>query len=79
MATNVQPPQVPETPKTPQTEEQGAKKQTWSEYGNKVYNEQYDKWVPWIEDLYLRWFTKDNKASYTTKGKLPKKKKSQPS
>lgn len=25
--------------------------------------------MPWIEDLYLRYFTKDNKASYTTKRK----------
>lgn len=48
------------------TEEE--KKQTWSEYGKEVYNEQYERWMPWIEDFYLRWFTKDNKASYATKG-----------
>ncbi len=34
----------------------------------KTYNEQYEKWVPWLEDMYLHYFTKDNKASYTTKG-----------
>lgn len=34
----------------------------------KTYNEQYEKWVPWLEDMFLRYFTKDNKASYTTKG-----------
>jgi hypothetical protein len=39
-----------------------------SEWAQKTYNEQYEKWVPWIEDMYLRWFTKDNKASYVAKG-----------
>lgn len=24
--------------------------------------------MPWIEDMYLKWFTNDNKASYATKG-----------
>jgi len=24
--------------------------------------------MPWIEDHFLKWFTKDNKASYATKG-----------
>ncbi|KLU82449.1 hypothetical protein MAPG_01521 [Magnaporthiopsis poae ATCC 64411] len=33
----------------------------------KTYNEQYEKWVPWLEDMFLRYFTKDNKASYATK------------
>ncbi|KAF3069889.1 hypothetical protein CFAM422_006627 [Trichoderma lentiforme] len=37
------------------------------EWAKKTYNEQYESWVPWLEDIYLRWFTKDNKASYTTK------------
>jgi hypothetical protein len=32
------------------------------------YNKQYEKWVPWLEDMYLHYFTKDNKASYTAKG-----------
>ncbi|KAJ4388054.1 hypothetical protein N0V93_008659 [Gnomoniopsis smithogilvyi] len=54
------------------TEEE--KKQTWSEYGKQVYNEQYERWMPWIEDFYLRWFTKDNKASYATKDTLDKSK-----
>jgi len=30
--------------------------------------DQYDKWVPWLEDKFLKLFTKDNKASYATKG-----------
>ena len=44
------------------------------EYAKKNYPEQYEKWVPWLEDVYLRWFTKDNKASYTTKDTLDKTK-----
>ena len=38
------------------------------EWSKKTYNEQYEKWVPWVEDLYLRYFTKDNKTSYATRG-----------
>lgn len=44
------------------------------EWTKKTYNEQYEKWVPWLEDLYLRYFTKDNKASYATRGTLDKTK-----
>ncbi|KAH6886342.1 hypothetical protein B0T10DRAFT_530550 [Thelonectria olida] len=44
------------------------------EWTKKTYNDQYEKWVPWMEDLYLRWFTNDNKASYTTKDTLGKTK-----
>ncbi|KAK4071881.1 hypothetical protein Trisim1_008496 [Trichoderma cf. simile WF8] len=44
------------------------------EWAKKTYNEQYESWVPWLEDIYLRWFTKDNKASYTTKSNLDKAK-----
>lgn len=42
-----------------------------AEWAKQTYNSQYEKWVPWVEDIYLRWFTKDNKASYATKGKPP--------
>ncbi|KAK6543638.1 hypothetical protein TWF694_000382 [Orbilia ellipsospora] len=38
------------------------------------YNKQYEKWVPWLEDQYLYWFGKDNKASYVTKQQLDKSK-----
>jgi len=38
------------------------------------YNNQYEKWMPWIEDQYLRWFGNDNKASYATKDTLNKSK-----
>jgi len=55
--------------------QQENRRQSWSEYGKEwavygkeKYNEQYENWMPWIEDMYLRWFTKDNKTSYTVKG-----------
>jgi hypothetical protein len=38
------------------------------EWAKNTYNDQYEKWMPWIEDMYLKWFTKDNKTSYATKG-----------
>ncbi|KAK6341445.1 hypothetical protein TWF696_008519 [Orbilia brochopaga] len=38
------------------------------------YNRQYEKWVPWLEDQYLYYFGKDNKASYVTKQQLDKSK-----
>ncbi|KAL2760378.1 hypothetical protein ACRALDRAFT_1059797 [Sodiomyces alcalophilus JCM 7366] len=44
------------------------------EWAKQTYNEQYEKWVPWLEDQYLRLFTKDNKASYSTKQHLDKTK-----
>ncbi|KAJ0336640.1 hypothetical protein COL922a_007716 [Colletotrichum nupharicola] len=44
------------------------------EWAKQTYNQQYERWVPWLEDFYLRWFTKDNKASYTTKDTLGKTK-----
>lgn len=44
------------------------KKQTYTEWVREAYNNQYEKWMPWIEDQYLKWFGNDNKASYATKG-----------
>merc|ERR1712000_104649 len=44
------------------------------DWTKQTYNSQYEKWVPWAEDLYLRWFTNDNKASYTAKENLDKSK-----
>lgn len=38
------------------------------EWTKTQYNTLYETWVPYLEDLYLRYFTRDNKASYTTKG-----------
>ncbi|TVY37725.1 hypothetical protein LOCC1_G008116 [Lachnellula occidentalis] len=46
------------------------KKQTYTEWAKEAYNDQYEKWMPWIEDQYLRWFGTDNKASYATKDTL---------
>jgi hypothetical protein len=41
---------------------------TYTEWIKEGYQHQYTNWMPWIEDQYLKWFTKDNKASYATKG-----------
>ncbi|TVY55593.1 hypothetical protein LCER1_G003972 [Lachnellula cervina] len=46
------------------------KKQTYTEWAKEAYNDQYEKWMPWIEDQYLKWFGTDNKASYATKDTL---------
>jgi len=51
---------------TGMSEEQ--KKETYMEWLKRHYNDQYESWMPWIEDMYLKYFTKDNKASYATKG-----------
>ncbi|KAL8637186.1 MAG: hypothetical protein Q9228_005516 [Teloschistes exilis] len=50
------------------------KKQTYTEWVKDAYNNQYENWMPWIEDKYLAWFGTDNKASYATKGTLDKTK-----
>jgi hypothetical protein len=46
---------------------QSAESKTYKQQAGDFYNRQYDNWVPWMEDKYLQWFTKDNKASYATK------------
>merc|ERR1711939_110961 len=51
-----------------------AKARTWGEWGGRHYTQQKESWMPWIEDKYLAWFTKDNKASYATKDSLGKTK-----
>ena len=38
-----------------------------TEWAKKKYNDNYDYYMPWIEDKYLAWFG-ENKTSYTTKG-----------
>jgi len=50
------------------------KQENWSEWGSRNYSEQKEKWGPWLEDQYLRFFGKDNKASYVTKQQLDKSK-----
>ncbi|KAI4739054.1 hypothetical protein E4T50_10498 [Aureobasidium sp. EXF-12298] len=44
------------------------------EWTKKQYNQQYENYMPWIEDNVLYYFTKDNKASYATKDQLSKTK-----
>ena len=44
-------------------------KQSYQEWLTETYHKQYENWMPWIEDQYLKWFGKgDNKASYATRG-----------
>jgi hypothetical protein len=40
---------------------------SYKQAASEFYNRQYDNWVPWAEEQYLKYFTKDNKASYATK------------
>lgn len=44
------------------------KGKTYMEWISEGYQHQKENWMPWIEDMYLKWFTNDNKASYATKG-----------
>ncbi|KAF1360947.1 hypothetical protein EJ07DRAFT_114804 [Lizonia empirigonia] len=53
---------------------QNPESKTYKQQAGEFYNRQYDNWVPWMEDKYLQWFTKDNKASYATKQNLDKTK-----
>ena len=48
-------------------ENKTAESKTYKQQAGEFYNRQYDSWMPWVEDKYLQWFTKDNKASYATK------------
>ncbi|KAF2194961.1 hypothetical protein K469DRAFT_929 [Zopfia rhizophila CBS 207.26] len=49
-------------------------RKTYKQQASEYYNKQYESWMPWIEDQYLKWFTKDNKTSYATKQQLDKTK-----
>jgi len=51
----------------PQDKKQGKSYMEWVKEG---YHNQYENWMPWIEDQYLKWFTNDNKTSYAAKGEL---------
>ncbi|ERT01565.1 uncharacterized protein SPSK_08042 [Sporothrix schenckii 1099-18] len=53
---------------------QDQKQQTWSGAAYGKYNELYESWAPWAEDVYLRYFTRHNKASYATEDTLAKTK-----
>ncbi|KAF1958248.1 hypothetical protein CC80DRAFT_591981 [Byssothecium circinans] len=56
------------------TDQNQNKPKTYRQQAGEMYNRQYENWMPWIEDQYLKWFTKDNKASYATKQELDKTK-----
>ncbi|KAL5343180.1 hypothetical protein BJX70DRAFT_394185 [Aspergillus crustosus] len=50
-------------------------KQSYAEWAKEAYTTQYEKWMPWLEDQYLKWFGKgDNKASYVAKDNFSKTK-----
>ncbi|KAI6892988.1 hypothetical protein KC318_g20769, partial [Hortaea werneckii] len=36
------------------------KGKSYTEWIKEGYQHQYENWMPWIEDMYLRWFTNDN-------------------
>lgn len=42
-------------------------KRGYAEWVKEKGHDLYESWIPWIEDQYLSWFTKDNKTSYATK------------
>lgn len=51
----------------PEDKKQG---KTYYEWISEGYQHQKENWMPWIEDMYLKWFTNDNKASYATKSEF---------
>ncbi|KAF7594624.1 hypothetical protein BBP40_008714 [Aspergillus hancockii] len=60
-------------PATQQQDEEQKQNQSYSTWLREQYNVQYEKWYPWIEDQYLKWFGRgDNKASHVTKDTLSK-------
>ncbi|KAF2249538.1 hypothetical protein BU26DRAFT_505538 [Trematosphaeria pertusa] len=54
--------------------DQNKNQKTYKQQASEYYNRQYESWMPWVEDQYLKWFTKDNKTSYATKQQLEKTK-----
>jgi len=54
--------------------EEEQKKENWTEWSSRNYQEKKENWTPWLEDQYLRFFGKDNKASYVAKENLGKTK-----
>ncbi|KAI0540208.1 hypothetical protein GGR58DRAFT_175209 [Xylaria digitata] len=54
----------------PSAEEEERKSQSTMEWVREKYNEQYEAWMPWIEDTFLKYFTKDNRTSYVTRDGL---------
>jgi len=50
------------------------KDESYADWAKRNYGEKYETWMPWVEDQYLKWFGKDNKASYAAKDTLDKTK-----
>jgi len=71
---------VPEDrlPQQQQQQQQQQKSQgtlgTLLQWAKEQYYILYEKWVPWLEDMFLKHFTRDNKASYATRDNLSKTK-----
>ncbi|KAI1346614.1 hypothetical protein F5Y01DRAFT_17222 [Xylaria sp. FL0043] len=57
-----------------QNKEEEQKKQSTMEWAKEKYNEQYEAWMPWIEDTFLKYFTKDNRTSYAARDGLDRTK-----
>jgi hypothetical protein len=51
--------------------QQEPENESYYAWGKRKSGEKWENWKPWLEDVYLRWTGKDNKASYTTKGMSP--------
>ncbi|KAI1818135.1 hypothetical protein GGS20DRAFT_391834 [Poronia punctata] len=58
------------SPKQTREEREEAEKQSTMEWAKETLNEQYETWMPWVEDIFLKYFTKDNKASYVARDQL---------
>lgn len=61
-------------PETSNDEREPQTHPTMMEWARAKYNEQYEAWMPWIEDTFLKYFTKDNRTSYATRDQLEKTK-----
>ncbi len=49
--------------------QQEPENESYYAWGKRKSGEKWQNWKPWLEDVYLRWAGKDNKASYTTKSR----------
>ncbi|KAI1438259.1 hypothetical protein GGR50DRAFT_485225 [Xylaria sp. CBS 124048] len=64
----------PQSKPVEQSEQQQSQTSSTMEWAKEKYNEQYEAWMPWIEDTFLKYFTKDNRTSYATREQLDKTK-----
>ncbi|KAI0401281.1 hypothetical protein F4802DRAFT_601137 [Xylaria palmicola] len=61
-------------PNTQSEQQQQQEGKSTMEWAREKYNEQYENWMPWIEDVFLKYFTKDNRTSYVARDQLDKTK-----